>query len=209
LCRKPTACATCGTEFQRKRRDANYCSAACRQRAYLKRDGKRSNSAPIGAEHIERVIMTTFLAEPDNAFTTEDLCDRVYPAVKRPERKHRATVIPIAKKVSERLGEHRDWWHGEVRGRRLVFWNRASVTSYAMARLKSDWLYRYRYGWGGATEDDLRTEIAPGGRHHEYVVPGGAWWKHCQEDIAKFKNVTASPILAGENSTIRHEEPAS
>jgi hypothetical protein len=80
--------------------------------------------------------MTAFTTEPDNAFTTEDLCDRVYPGVKVPKRKHRAAVIPIAKKVCERLGEHWDWWRGEVRGRTLTFWNRTSVTSYAMARLK-------------------------------------------------------------------------
>jgi hypothetical protein len=37
---KPTVCVTCGNAFKPKRRDAKYCSAACRQRAYVKRDGK-------------------------------------------------------------------------------------------------------------------------------------------------------------------------
>ena len=79
------------------------------------------------------------------------------------------------------------------------------VDAYAMARLKSDWLYRYRKK-RGVTEEKLRAEIAPGGREHKYVVSGGAWWKHCQDDIAKFKNVTASQIPGDGDSTIRHAE---
>jgi hypothetical protein len=139
---KPIACATCGKDFKPKRSDAHYCSAACRQRAYVKRDGKASNSKSLGPEHIEREIKAALTANPDNAFTTDDLCDRVYPGLKRVERKHRAAIIPIAKKVCERLGEHWDWWRSEMRGGMFVFWNRTSVTSYAMARLKSDFLQR-------------------------------------------------------------------
>jgi hypothetical protein len=35
--RQPVACAMCGEKFKPKRSDAKYCSAACRQRAYVKR----------------------------------------------------------------------------------------------------------------------------------------------------------------------------
>lgn len=178
---KPTACATCGEAFKPKRTDAKFCSAACRQRAYMQRDGKRSNSKPLGREEIERIITEAFTSNPDSAFTTDELCDRVYLGLKRPERKHRAAVTPIAKKVCEQLGEHWEWWRSEKRGGTLVFLNHASVTSYAMARLKS-WRYR-----SATTDEELKAEIAPGGRHHEYVVEGGAWWGHCQEAIAKFK----------------------
>jgi hypothetical protein len=208
LSKKPIECATCGKALKSKRSDAVYCSAICRQRAYLKRDGKPSNSKPLGAEHIESIVTAVFTADPDNAFTTDDLCDRVYPGLKRVERKHRAAIIPIAKKVCERLGENWDYWRGEVRGGTLVFWNRASVTSYAMARQKCDWLYRYRYKFRPATEADLKAEIAPGGRHHEHIVEGGAWWQHCQEDIAKFKQTTANQNAARDNLTSRHAEAA-
>jgi hypothetical protein len=51
---KPTICAMCGEPFKLKRSDAQYCSAACRQRAYVKRDGKASNARPLGREQIER-----------------------------------------------------------------------------------------------------------------------------------------------------------
>ena len=32
-----------------------------------------------GAGRVERAIMAAVRAEPDNAFTVADLCDRVYP----------------------------------------------------------------------------------------------------------------------------------
>lgn len=207
---KPTSCAMCGKAFKPKRSDAKYCSATCRQRAYVKRDGKASNSRSLRPEHIERALECTFMDNPDSAFTTDDLCDRVYPGLVKPERKHRAAVTPIAKKISERMGEHRTWFQCERRGGTLVFFNHASVTSYAMARLKADFLngYRCASGWRNLTEEDLKAEIAPGGGHHEYVVEGGAWWKHCQEDIAKFKEVTAKQTATGGNLTSRHVEAA-
>ena len=116
-CAKPIACATCGDEFEPKRSDAKYCSAACRQRAYVKRDGKTSNSKPLGPQHIERAITAAFTSNPDNAFTTADLCKRVF-GLKSVERKHRAAVIPHAKKVCERLGENWDWWRPGLFGSR-------------------------------------------------------------------------------------------
>ena len=127
-----------------------------------------------------------------------------------PERKHRAAVVSAAKKVCERVGEHRDCLRSELPGGTLIFWNRVSVTSYAMARLKSDYLngYRREFGpsWSISTEEDLKAAIAPGGRDHKYVVEGGAWWKHCQEDIAKFKDLTANQNNAGDDLTIRQDE---
>jgi hypothetical protein len=181
-------CATCGKEFKPKRADALYCSAACRQRAYVKRDGKPSNSKPLNPKQIEATIKATLLSDLDNAYTVDDLCDRVYPGLKRFQRKHRTAVIPAAKRVCERLGEHWDWWRSETQGGTLVFWNRTSVMSYGMARLKSDHLYGYRRG---CTEAKLKASLLPGGRYHKYVVTGGAWWEHRQDDIAKSKSVTA------------------
>ena len=156
----------------------------------MKREGKASNLKPLGREEIEDVIADALTSNPDNAFTTDDLCERVYPGLYADlglaQRKHRAAVIPIAKKVCERLGEHWNWWRSEKRGATLIFWNRASVSSYAMARLKSEgWLYGYH------SDDELKARMAPGGREHHLVVEGGAWWEHRQEDIAKFKSVTA------------------
>jgi hypothetical protein len=36
-----------------------------------------------GPGRIERAIEAAFAAEPDNAFTIEDLCDRIYPEIRR------------------------------------------------------------------------------------------------------------------------------
>jgi hypothetical protein len=105
-------CATCGNEFTPNRAHALYCSAACRQRAYMKRAGKLSNSKPLDRKQIEAIIEATLLGDQDNAYTVDNLCDRVYPGLKRFEPKHHVAVIPAAKRVCERLGEHWDWWRG-------------------------------------------------------------------------------------------------
>jgi hypothetical protein len=194
-------CATCGEPFKPKRRlGVKHCSPKCRRRAYVKRDGKQSNYKPLSREEIERAIREAFTSEPDNAFTTDNLCARAYPGLRQIKRKHRAPVIAAAKKICEQLGEHWDWWRSEMRGGAFAFWNRASVTSYAMARMKTDFID------GHKSEEKLKAMIAPGGRYHKDVVKGGAWWRHCQEDIAKFKGVTTNQNNAGGDLTIRQDD---
>jgi hypothetical protein len=53
-----------------------------------------------GAGRIERAIVEAFVAEPDNAFTVEDLCDCVYRGVNRVEKKHRVAVLRAMKKMA-------------------------------------------------------------------------------------------------------------
>ena len=176
----------------------------------MKRDGKASNAKPLGPEEIERAVRDTFTSDPNNAFTTDDLCGRVYPGLEEAPRKHRAAIVPIAKRVCKRLGEQWDWWRAETRGGTLVFWNRVSVTSYAMARLKSDFLNGYRCASSRRqrTEEELKAAISPGGREHKYIVEGGAWWGHCQEDIAEFKKMTANQNGARDDLTSRQRAVA-
>jgi hypothetical protein len=208
--RRPTkhVCASCSDEFESKRADARYCCAACRQRAYEKRDGKLSNVKPVGTAHIERAIEAAFLADPDNAFTTDDLCDHAYPGLNRTERKHRAVVVLAAKTVCKRLGANWLSNRGEMRGGAMVFWNCLSVMSYAMFRLKSDFIEGYRRSvrsWRcTCTEEDLRKELAPGGIYHKYIVEGGAWWQHTQNKIAKL-NMTDKQSRSESDLNNRHK----
>ena len=181
---RPIACATCGEKFKSKRSDAKYCSAACRQRAYVKRDGKVSNSKPLGKNDIERAIKTLFTSKPDGAFTTEDLCEQVYCLDwAQVERKHRAAVLPVAKKVCEQL-ETWDWWQPFFYFNGLVFWNRLSLISTAISHLK--FLARYD------SEEKQLAAISPGGERHCEVVEGGDWWNAWQEDVAYFKKRRAA-----------------
>ncbi len=55
-----------------------------------------------------------------------------------------------------------------------------------MARLKS-FSYRTKDKRRSLRENeaDLRAKIAPGGSDYELIVPGGAWWRHVEERIAK------------------------
>ena len=137
-----------------------------------------------GPGRVEQIIEAVFASEPDNAFTIEDLCERVYPG-EPIEKKHRVSVLRAAKQVAKRCGEI-DTMTGEGLGGTLIFFDQYCVLSYAMARLKSsssranDKRRSLR-----ENEADLRAKIAPGGADHELVVPGGAWWRHVEERIAK------------------------
>ena len=179
-----SVCETCGMKLKGKRRDSKYCSNACRQRAYVKRGGMGSNARPLSREQIEQAIEQVFAADPDNAFTIYDLCQRVYPGLGEPEKKHRIAVIAAAKRLVERQGSSLDIWRGDTPGRRLVFYNFERLTSYAMARMKSGWL------WCRSSDEEIRATLAPGGNHHECVVEGGAWWRHWQLYLAEAKGET-------------------
>ena len=137
-----------------------------------------------GPGRVEQIIEAVFETEPDNAFTIEDFCDRVYPG-EPIEKKHRVSVLRAAKQVAKRRSEI-DTMAGEGLGGTLIFFYQYCVLSYAMARLKS---FSYRTNDKRRSlrenEDDLRAKIAPGGSDHELIVRGGAWWRHVEERIAK------------------------
>jgi hypothetical protein len=55
-----------------------------------------------GPGRIERAIAAILDGEADNAFTTEDLCERVYSGVNRVEKKHRVAVLRAANRLVKR-----------------------------------------------------------------------------------------------------------
>ena len=164
-----------------------------------------------GPGRIERAIAAVLDGEADNAFTTEDLCERVYSGINRVEKKHRVAVLRAANKLVKRR-DNTGCMPGENLGGTRVYFNIDNVMSYAMARLKADnfnhyrsnddrwftpkpkWFreamgYKkgYRYQEHRSSEAELRARLAEGRREHKYVVPGGAWWKHTQSAIAEME----------------------
>ena len=89
-----------------------------------------------GPGRIERAIAAILDGEPNNAFTTEDLCERVYPGVNRVEKKHRVAVLRAANKLVKRR-DNTGCWRSESLGGTRVYFNVDNVMSYAMARLKT------------------------------------------------------------------------
>jgi hypothetical protein len=71
-----------------------------------------------GPEHVERAIKAAFAAEPDEAFTTEELCHKIYPRIKHVQKRHRVSVLRAAKKLQL-------YWKvtGGGTGRTLVFFS--------------------------------------------------------------------------------------
>ena len=143
-----------------------------------------------GPGKIERAIRQLMAAEPTGAWTVEDLCERVYAGINRVEKKHRVSVLRALRRA---VRDDADWalWTSEGIGGRVVLVNRTNVESYGLARLKTDFLAHYRSNdrrtplhWIH-TEDDLRRELAPGGRDHHLIQPGGAWHRHVQMNIAE------------------------
>src|SRR5258707_15595741 len=94
-----------------------------------------------GPGPVEQIIEAVFAAEPDNAFTIEDLCDRVYPG-EPIEKKHRVSVLRAAKQVAKRRGEI-DTMTGEGLGGTLIFFDQYCAPSYAMAQIgRASWRER-------------------------------------------------------------------
>jgi len=164
-----------------------------------------------GPGRIERAIAAALDAEPDGAFTTDDLCDRVYRGVNRIEKKHRVAVLRAASNLMKRR-DNTGMMQADNLGGTNVYYNINNVMSYALARLKADCLNHYRsnddrwfspdqkprwfreamgfkkgyvYRNHRSTEAELRAELAAGGRNHKHVVPGSVWWKDTQDAIAQ------------------------
>ncbi len=136
-----------------------------------------------GPGRVERAIEAAFIAEPDNAFTVDDLCDRVYRGVNRIEKKHRVSVIRAAKSLCDRRPAlNLNWLCSDRLGGALVFYTADNLMSYAMARLKSLGAYRSNdKRWErSVTEHDLRAQLSDDGDHYEYIVPGGIWWNYVE-----------------------------
>jgi hypothetical protein len=164
-----------------------------------------------GPGRIERAIAALLDGEADNAFTTEDLCERVYSGVNRVEKKHRVAVLRAANGLVKRR-DNTGCMRSENLGGTRVYFNIDNVMSYAMARLKAEFSNHYRskddrwftpaprwfrdgmgfkkgyqYQWPRSSEADLRAKLVEGGQNHENVVPGGVWWKHTQRAIAEME----------------------
>jgi hypothetical protein len=167
-----------------------------------------------GPGRVSRAIEAAIEGEPDNAFTIEDLCDRIYRGINQVEKKHRVSVLRAAKAIVARRPEL-DWMSSESLGGTLVVFNRYQVLSYAMARLKTNSHNRYRSndkrdewcpsawyckalkfppaGKGkewvlkkhNTDEAQLQALLSEGGANHENILPGGVWWRHVQENIAE------------------------
>jgi hypothetical protein len=130
-----------------------------------------------GPGRIQQTIKGLFAAEPDNAFTTTELCERVY-GIKETDKRHRIAVIRAAKTIPGL-----DYLVGENLGRQLVFYDPLNVMSYAMAQLKADSLQNYRNAdprcpphWKNETEAGLRAKLANDERHRKLISEGGPWW---------------------------------
>jgi hypothetical protein len=140
-----------------------------------------------GPGRIQRAIEAAFKADPDNALTTMELCERVY-GTEHVGKKHRVAVVRAAKRIPSL-----DYWIGDNLGGQLVFFVRFNIKSYGMARLKGDHFENYRNedkrrcGWPWrepSTEAELRAKLR-NAEHRKLMAKNGAWWRHIE--IAKAK----------------------
>jgi hypothetical protein len=142
-----------------------------------------------GPGRIERAIAAILDAEPDNAFTVEDLCRRIY-GIERVEKRHRVAVLRAAATLGKRR-DTLDSMPSDAAGGTRIYFNIDNVMSYAMARLKGDFLNCYGSAWVDprykATETSLRAKLAKGGDSHHLVVRGGSWWQRTHGHIAELE----------------------
>ena len=144
-----------------------------------------------GPGKVQRVILDLMAAEPDGAWTVEDLCERVYLGINRVEKKNRVVVLRAVRKI---IDGDEDWtlYQSENTGCTMVLVNLANVMSYALGRLKADGSNHYRDRrtqrfvphWV-RSEEQLREQLGPGGNRYHLVEPGGPWDQHVAIHIAR------------------------
>jgi len=144
-------------------------------------------------------ILAAFAADPDAALTVADIAMPAYGVELRQVTKAQRVAVLRAMRRAVELEPRFGLMNGEGSQGQLVVHDRTRVMSYALARLKADWCHRYQWtpaypdAWTD-TEEQLRARLAPGGREHERVVPGGCWWRRClvpQAEIAGDRETAA------------------
>src|SRR4051812_25346877 len=127
-----------------------------------------------GLGKVQRVIEALFAANPDDIFRTEDLVRAVYPeAWPFVEKKHRVAATRAARLTFKWTG----WscWREERLGGQLIYFNRRSVISYALARMRTNSSNNSR------TDEALRNAVQGKPVKHSdqdvpaRIRPGGSW----------------------------------
>ena len=136
---------------------------------------------------IQRVLVKIFDRERDNAFTTEDLCERIWPDLypDQIKKSHRGTVIRAVRHIASQRPEIQ-WLYSQKLGGSVVFFRHDDVMSYAMARLKADRFQRYRsprLRWC-RDEGALRRELDDES-YRKLIGPGGAWRRQVEIFLAR------------------------
>lgn len=81
-----------------------------------------------GPGRVERAITAALAAEPDGAFTIQDLGSRAYPGLNRMEKRHRVAIIRAMRSVAGRLPEI-GILSARSPGNPLVMFRRTSLTA--------------------------------------------------------------------------------
>ena len=136
---------------------------------------------------IQQALIKIFDRERDNAFTTEDLCERIWPdfCPDQIKQSHRSTVIRAVRHIASQRPEIQ-WLHSQRLGGSLVFFRHDEVMSYAIARLKADRFQRYRSQrspWSSG-EEALRR-VLDDESYRKLIGPGGAWRRQVEIFLAR------------------------
>ena len=129
-----------------------------------------------GPGRVGRAIRALMRADPDGAWTTEDLADAAYPDADAIERRHRVSVLSAAHRM---VAGDPDWAlrRGDAPGDPVILYDRSSALGVALADLKGDPFEGYRrrgpFALRRTDEADLHAMLAPGGAKHHLVEPGG------------------------------------
>jgi hypothetical protein len=144
-------------------------------------------------------ITKAFESDPEIALTTKDLVMRAYGVeLEAITRSQRVAAIRAMKSYIKQQSRF-DLLNGAGPVGQTIIYDAHNVMSYALARLKEDWLFHYQYArittyaYGTyrmqrrstMSEADLKSQLTEGSTSHRHVVPGGAWYRHTEQRKAE------------------------
>ena len=129
----------------------------------------------------QAAIEAVFTSEHDDIFSLDDLVAIAFPGLNRVEKKHRVATARSAAGACRQRG----WmmFHREAKGGGNVYFNKRSLRSYSLARVRCDSCCNdLSTGILRQLVDDKDTH----GWNHRFrsredlMKPGGAWFNHVQ-----------------------------
>jgi hypothetical protein len=121
---------------------------------------------------VQRAIEAAFARSPSETFTVEELGAFAYPGLNRVEKRHRVSILRAGYAAMRRT----NWgaFTSERPGGHIVFYNPLDITSYAVARMRADFLYYYE------PMSEIMARLDDEQHRKLMQRDTGAWWQHVE-----------------------------
>ena len=156
-----------------------------------------------GPERIEASIIEAFRKRPNGTYSTLELSEIAF-GDGAPDKPKRVSLLRAARNAAKRLYDAKEAnWQAQREERpqaEMIFFNAANLRSYAIGRLRTNFLNNHD------SVENLEREIDGGGDRDtaEYLIAGGAWWAYSEQARLNMLGIKSGAEYDAMAKVLRH-----